>query len=240
MKKNDIVEKYKKIEEYYFKYLKQYDVKLPSLYKTSTTFSKDALVLIKLFEGYPSTKEFSKSELTAFVKQFYPDITDVQQARHLAMQKGWYISSGTRGDNGVSKGSYKLITLEKPYPAYCHERREGFKGDFEEIKRKYNYRCATCGSVEGKEHLFRSGVKVQLQEGHMNPSKPLKEGNIIPQCQICNRADRNKWIFDKTGRVISVAISPDGVRIVKEFLKNATSEIRTDIYDFLETLDNKL
>ena len=152
------------------------------------------------------------------------------------MQKGWYISSGTRGDSSIPKGYYKLITLETPYPAYCFERREGFKGDFETIKKEYNYRCATCGSKEGEEHLFRKGVIVKLQEGHMNPSKPLVEGNIIPQCQICNRPDRNKWIFDKTGRVIAVANSQDGIRIVKDFLKNANDETRSEILKFIISL----
>ena len=29
--------------------------------------------------------------------------------------------------------------------------------------------------------------------------------NIIPQCQKCNRADRNKWIYDNKGRVVKLA-----------------------------------
>lgn len=239
MDKKELQQKYKIIETYYNKYLKKHDVKLPTLYRTSDMPSKDALVLIYLSENYPKTREVSKEELTKFIKKFYPDTNDVQQARHLSMQKGWYIVSGTRGDAGISKGSYKLISLEKPYPGYCQERREGFRGDFESIKKKYDYRCATCGSKEGTEHLFRKGVIVQLQEGHMNPAMPLEEGNIIPQCQICNRPDRNKWVFDKTGRVIAVAITPDGIRIVKEFLKNSTSDIRIEIMNYLKSLSAK-
>lgn len=239
MNRDDIINSYQIIVNYYNKYLKDFGVKLPALYNNKNNISKDALVLIYLFQGYPKTKEVTKEELTKFMKMFYPDTNDVQQARHLSMQKGWYIASGTRGDAGVKKNSYKLISLEKPYPAYSNNRREGFKGDFESIKKEYNYRCATCGSKEGEEHLFRKGVKVQLQEGHMNPAKPLQEGNIIPQCQICNRPDRNKWVFDKTGRVIAVAVSKDGVRIVKEFLKNATVEIREEISDFLKSLNCK-
>lgn len=169
MDNKEVIESFGKIEKYYEEYLKHFNVKIPSLYKSNGSFSKDALVLVKLFENYPNTREISKEELTVCIKQFYPDTTDVQQARHLAMQKGFYIGSGTRGDEGIRKNSYKLITLEKPYPAYCQDRREGFKGNFEEIKERYGYRCATCGSEEGKSHLFRKGVTVQLQEGHMNP-----------------------------------------------------------------------
>lgn len=239
MNEKDIVEIYKKIKDYHTKYLKLYKVGLPSLYNSKGKLSKDVIVLAKLYEGYPNTKEISKKDLTNFVKQFYPETNDVQQARHLSMQKGWYINSGTRGDIGVSKNSYKLITLEKPYPAYCNSRRAGFDGDFESIKKHYDNRCATCGSKEGKEHFFRKGVIVQLQEGHMDPSKPLKEGNIIPQCQICNRAYRNKWIFDKTGRVIEIANSQDGLRIIQEFLKTANPEYREEILNILNKINKK-
>ena len=39
----------------------------------------------------------------------------------------------------------------------------------------------------------------------MDPSKPLEPGNIIPQCEKCNRADRNYWIYDEKGRVVGIA-----------------------------------
>jgi len=39
----------------------------------------------------------------------------------------------------------------------------------------------------------------------MDPNKPLLAGNIIPQCQKCNRGDRNRWIYDEKGRVIRIA-----------------------------------
>lgn len=236
MNKIEIISQYNFIKTYHDKYLKHLGVKLPKLFSANNEFTKDALVLIFLSLGYPNTKICSKQDVTSFIRKFYPDVSDVQQARHLSIQKGWYILSGTRGDSSIPFGSYKLITLETPYPAYCKERREGFKGNFEVIKEEYNYRCATCGSKEGEEHLFRKGVKIQLQEGHMDPSKPLEEGNIIPQCQICNRPDRNKWIFDKTGRVIAVANTKDGIRIVKKFLKGAKDETLLEIKDYLNEL----
>ena len=228
-------QQYELLKKYHKKYLVQYGVKLSALFQNGK-YLKNALILIKLSENYPDTKIYTKEELTTFLRKFYPQVSDMQQARHLAMQDGWYIASGTRGDAGIPKGCYKLKTLEKPYPAYCIERRKGFQGNFESIKKEYNYRCATCGSEEGKEHLFRKGVIVQIQEGHMNPAKPLQEGNIIPQCQICNRADRNRWVYDKTGRVIAVATTQDGVRIVKKFLKAANVEIQTDIFEYLKSL----
>lgn len=219
---------------YYNKYLADKGVELPAL-KDKNGYTKNALVLVRLAKNYPNTDIVSKSELTDFIKQYYPDVVDVQQGRHLSMQKGWNIISGTRGDSryNIPSGSYKLIDLENPYPAFSSKRREGFSGDWEKIKEHYGYCCATCGSKEGEEHLFRKGVIVSLQKGHMNPALPLEEGNIIPQCQICNRPDRNKWIYDKTGRVIGVANTEDGFRIVEKFINNASEEAIEKLFKLL-------
>ena len=89
------------IVDHHKKYLADKGVKLPKL-KIKNNYTKDALVLIMLAKDYPNTKIISKSELTLFIKQFYPDTNDVQQARHLSMQSGWNILSGTRGDSKVS------------------------------------------------------------------------------------------------------------------------------------------
>lgn len=51
------------------------------------------------------------------------------------------------------------------------------------LKKEYDYRCATCSSIEGKPHNIRKNEIIQLQEGRINPAKPLEIGNIIPQCQ---------------------------------------------------------
>jgi len=48
-------------------------------------------------------------------------------------------------------------------------------------------------------------VRTQLQQAHRNPKQPLEGKNIIPQCQFCNRADRNYWVYDERGRVAGVA-----------------------------------
>lgn len=68
----------------------------------------------------------------------------------------------------------------------------------------------------------------------MNPDLPLDEGNIIPQCQICNRPGRNKWIYDKTGRVIEVANTEDGTRIVEKFIDNAPNETIEKLFQLLK------
>lgn len=200
---------YEEISKYYEKNLKSHGVILPKL-KKGNKYTKDALVLVYLAQGYPDTKIISKTELTEFVKIFYPSTNDVQQARHLAAQKGWFILSGTRKDNtsiSIPAGSYKLISLEKCYDGFTAERREDFfSGDYwENLKKAYDYKCACCGSQEGKKHRYWKNITVTLQKGHKDPSKPLIEGNIIPQCESCNRPDRNYWVYDDKGRVVSIA-----------------------------------
>ncbi|MBR2908899.1 MAG: hypothetical protein IKC11_00950 [Clostridia bacterium] len=223
MTENEIVKQYGLLKEYYNKFLKDKNVKFPNL-KTGDNYTKDALTLIYLSLNYPNTKVVSKSELTRFIQEYYPDVNDVQQARHLGAQKGWYIVSGTRNDNitNIKPGEYKLISLESTYPGFTGQKRiETISGDYwEDLKLAYNYRCATCGSKEGEANFNWPETITKLQKGHMDPNKPLEEGNIIPQCEKCNRADRNYWIYDEKGRVVKIAnpkvIDNCSIKIQKE------------------------
>lgn len=203
----EIKVQYALVRDFHEKFLRRFGVKLPKLHDAQEDFTKDALVLIYLSLGYPKTKPVSKTELTHFVRSFYPDTPDVQQARHLGAQAGWYIVAGGRDNIVVSlkRGWYQLYTLEKPYPAFTQGHRVAETGDFSKLKRQYGFRCATCGSEEGKPHLHWPATKTKLQKAHMNPILPLVAGNLLPQCQKCNRADRNRWVYDAKGRVVKVA-----------------------------------
>jgi len=217
---------YDMICKHHEKQLKQYGVKLPRLTDSEGNHTKDALVLVYLSQGYPNTKEVSKGELTQFIRQYYPDTADVQQARHLAAQKGWFIASGTRGNKHISLdyGEYKLITLERPYPGFIPQRRAR-TGDWEKIKVQYKYRCATCGSKDGEPNFHWPNTITKLLKAHMNPNKPLTPGNIIPRCEKCDRADRNNWVYDERGRVIKLANS--------NVIKRSDTEVRWKVYKIL-------
>lgn len=221
---NEIREIYEMICKYYNKYLKQYGVKLPKLTDKEGNYTKDALVLVYLAQGYPKTKSVSKVELTQFIHQYYPD--DVQQARHLGAQRGWFIVSGARGNKHVplKYGEYQLITLEKPYPAFKEHRIEE-TDEWENLKKQYGYRCATCGSEEGKTHLHWPNTITKLQIAHKDPNKSLVASNIIPQYDKCNRADRNNWVYDERGRVIKLA-NPN-------VIKRPDKEVRWEVYKIL-------
>lgn len=239
MTEKEIYDTFEIILDYHKRYLSKYGVKLVSL-KKDGQFTKDALVLTYLTWGYPDTKIVSKAELTQFVNSIYPGTVDVQQARHLALQKGYYIISGTRGDvdESIPSGCYKLKTLQQPYPPYEASRRSS-NIDFEELKKVYGFKCATCGSKEGELNNRNSNVKTVLQMGHMNPSKSLDLGNVIPQCQICNRPDRNRWIYDDKGRVIGIADSQDGRRVVEKYLAKLSNNMKIYFYNFLKNIIKK-
>jgi len=227
LSKSEIEKQYSLIKKYHEKYLKKYGVIMPKLYDKKKEFTKNGLVLVYLSLGYPRTNIVSKTELTLFVRDFDSNVNDVQQARHLGAQDGWWIVAGGR-DNivaKVKKGFYQLYTLEQPYPDFKKGHRISDTGDWGKIKARYGYRCATCGSREGEPHFHWSGTKTILQKFHKDPNKPLKAGNIIPQCQKCNRADRNRWVYDEKGRVIKLA---DPM-----FVKNFDKEVKWKIYTIL-------
>jgi hypothetical protein len=207
---DEIQATYALLADYHARYLAPRGVKLPELRRADGQYTQTALTLVLLAQGYPDTKTVSKSELTEFMRTFYPQVNDVQQARHLAAQQGWYILSGTRNDDPsveIPPGEYKLVSLEEAYPGYTDQRRAGAIGplDWEQVKTAYGYRCACCGSKEGEPHLRWPETATRLQKGHMDPARPLEPGNIIPQCQFCNQASRNFWIYDDKGHVVAVA-----------------------------------
>ncbi len=227
LNRRSIESTYKMLSEFHKKYLKSFGVKLPKLYDSRGNFTRDALVLVYLAYNYPKTREVSKVELTKFVRSYFPNTNDVQQARHLGAQAGWWIVAGGR-DNivlNIKRGSYQLYTLEQPYPSFKQGHRISRTDNWKKIKEVYNSRCATCGSQEGKPHLHWPATKTVLQKGHMDPNKPLNSGNIIPQCQKCNRADRNRWVYDEKGRVIKLADA--------NFIKNFDKAVREKIYRIL-------
>ena len=134
-------------------------------------------------------------------RQYRPNAATDQQVRHLK-RDGWNIT-GSRGDHAL-KDPFR------PSEEYANERarRQGRLNaeTWDEVKRTFGNRCATCGAVDGELDPRYGADRVQMQQGHQDPQKASDDPlNIIPQCQYCNRAYRSDFVFDDKGRVTAVA-----------------------------------
>jgi len=152
-----------------------------------------------------------KDAVSAFVRQYIPTAALDQQVRHLGSQLGWYVLN--RGnkipdtDESVPSGYNYLVSIEIPNPkiiALAVKRAGRVSArNFSELKIAYSNKCATCGIEEGKQDPRTGGI-VSLQQGHMDPRKPLTLSNTIPQCAYCNQTYLDYFCFNEHGRVISV------------------------------------
>lgn len=182
----------------YSKNLEKYGVKKISC-PTATKISQSSFVLLYLIENLG--KVVSKNELT----QKYTQLTgiktnDLQSGRHLGTQHGYDITNSRGGIDG-----YKLNSL-KVRKGFISNRRNVEMTDleWEKLKKQYDYRCATCGDTENKSTRYDERKICKLQMGHMNPNKPLTLDNTIPQCAECNSQYKDKYHFNKYGRITKV------------------------------------
>lgn len=181
--------------------LKQYGVAMP----IATSLKKKWLIYLYAFQGIP----VHKNVITQFCHEFSPNCSSDQQVRHLAAD-GWFVLKNGEEYNNIKcpRGYYCLVSIEQPNPHFLVKkdfRKENLTiSDFEGIKQLYKYTCATCGGKENTEHRYGFG-KISLQKGHRDPNKPLEIGNIIPQCQFCNRdMYKDNFVFDEFGRPTAV------------------------------------
>lgn len=226
MSPEEVEKWYSKIEEEYNTYLKEYHVKFPKRDSSKALW----LVYLKKYEG----KLVHKDTISAFVNSVRTDSGKDQQVRHLAAE-GWNILN--KGDKlpkenkTVPSGYHVLLTTESPKPSFIMKalKRIGRIGakNFEQLKYAYGCRCATCGSQEGKPHLLEPSLRTKLEQGHMNPLKPLTLDNSIPQCQLCNKVYKDDYEFDAKGRARAVA-SPRPVMSADDSVKE---EIRKALAD---------
>lgn len=158
--------------------------------------TKGARALLAIYVAY-------KNGVGPFPKSLLDELNggDNQHLRHIRRKMGIKVVR-----HGKSAYYLKDLKLGEAFT----NRHGGIEAyTFEEIKTAYGYRCATCGAKEGELHHLpqyrESSEPVTLHKGHMNPQERLVVGNIIPQCQFCNRAYRDWVVFDRNGRVIGVS-----------------------------------
>jgi len=221
----DIINTLKKeINDQYNKYLKPFNVKELG----ENTNAMYQLIYLYYYQG----KAVSKDVITAFVQEHRPKASGDQQVRHLSAQKGYNVL----GRNGVYKnekmplGYYLLVNLTEPDVGWKNNEIKRITtltaSSFDIIKQNFNYCCATCGQKEGAIHS-RTNKIITLQKGHIDPSKPLDDGNVIPQCEYCNQnVYKNDFIFTSFGY-------PDSIYNPKYVLKSK-EDVQLEMYKILK------
>jgi hypothetical protein len=194
---------YKYIKFYYNKYLKKYGCKLPS------ENSQIGKALEFLYINIKKNISIDDIRNYVFTKIKNNNVCDSLQIRHLGLQYGFNLLKGNdiiiNSESKVPKSHYCLYNLKNIYINYHKNRRkdEINKNNWFNLKKDYNFCCATCGNKENKPLRYNKNRLTILQKGHMDPRKSMTLDNIIPQCQYCNQNYKNKAIFNKRGIVIN-------------------------------------
>jgi len=204
--------------------LKSYGIKKPGAFGSNAS-------LLYTYAYANLGKTFSGEDALDFAtKMAGRRIADPQELRHMSNVHGY----NARGRSGhmpdgtkVSSGQYALVDMLTPAPDWKNARSEKVKtGDWEDIKKHYNYKCAMCGSLEGKPNTKKSGTLTVLEKGHMDPRKTLGPGNMIPQCQLCNKPYKDNAVFDKNGFVYAIANT--------KFVERADLEVQKECWEYLQ------
>lgn len=203
------------------KYLKKYGITLPTK-KTAQTRIWVAILLL-LYKEHKG-EWIHKDDIGELTRLVRPDLGHDQQIRHLK-REGWNLETDPN-----KPGYHRFYDPYRPSSEWENDRNRQVaisSDDFELIKETYSNRCATCGAEEGKPDVrYGSLDNVVLQKGHRDPAKAGDKDNILPQCQFCNRAYRDDFVFNEKGRVHAVA-SLRPVRL-------ASAKVKRMIYDFLK------
>lgn len=232
----EIMQLHKEILESYNKNnLKNKGVKpLWDTKEKTTVESLDAKELQLIFLYKYKNKLVHKDLISAFVRKKKPNAGLDQQVRHLGSQYNWYVLNKNAkipgSDETVPSGYHYLVNIEQASPKAINsikkrEKRLAAK-DFEELKITYKNKCATCGIEEGTKDERYNDVKVQLQQGHMDPTKPLTLKNTIPQCQYCNQVYKNYFCFNENGRIVRITNA--------EFILKSNENIQKEMYLLLK------
>ena len=205
---SDLEQAYEKANAIHGKHLSKHGVKMPEWGRAKGYWFS---ILI-----YFSPESVHKDTISDITRTYLPEFARDQEVRHLK-RDGW---------NLEGKGQHVIKESTKVSPEFKLNKLRLKASNFEEIKKAFGNRCASCGVLEG-EPSFRYGEETtaKLQKGHKDPALPLTQENIIPQCQFCNRAYKNDFTFDDKGRVRAVAsVNP---------VKRASKTVQDNIKNYL-------
>ncbi len=148
---------------------------------------------------------FKASDALDWTNNLGNPVRDPQILRHMSNIMGYNARSrsGLMPDGTkVKHGEYALVNMTETAPGWKGHRKNLLqKGNWADIKAAYDHRCVCCGSREGQANHRKPGTMTVLEQGHMDPNLPLGPGNIIPQCQVCNKPYRDNVVFTSEGYV---------------------------------------
>lgn len=203
------------LRDIHTEYLKKHAVKIPKHERYDQVAKSIWLAVLHFYKNEPVHKDL----ISDVCQRDRPTLGRDQQVRHLK-RDGWKLT----GSGGCHQLDPYQPSLEWLNESTRHERRLNAT-TFAELKKQYGNKCATCGAMEGRPDSRYGEDIVLLQQGHMNPHQAAGKGNIIPQCQFCNRAYRRDFVFDEKGRAHAVAdIGP---------VQRATSDVKRRIFEWL-------
>ncbi len=171
-----------------------------------------------------------KDKISEVVRQMHPEAATDQQVRHLK-RDGWDLQDKIPHKK---EGLHK-VDWYNPSPELVNEqaRRQGRLDaeSFAELKQTFGNRCATCGATESRPDPRYGDDVVRLQQGHQDPEGSADDkANLIPQCQFCNRAYKDDFVFDDKGRVRTIAsIEP---------VKRASKKVRREVKEWASSQPN--
>ena len=154
-------------------YLARYNVKLPEP-GSQKAFQHSIL-------HHAKDEPVHNDTVSRIVRQYLPNAATDQQVRHLK-RDGWNIT-GSRGDHAL-KDPFR------PLEEYANERakRQGRLNAYtwDDVKRTFGNRCATCGAIDGEPDPRYGADRVQMQQGHQYPRpangsrRPLEHHTAMP------------------------------------------------------------
>jgi len=204
--------------------LKQLGVTKPPMFGTNTS-------MIYLYAYCHIGHAFNGKDALEFASNILnKKVTDAQSLRHMSNVNGYNARSrnGAMPDGTKLKPSYyALLDMNLTAPDWKNNRAVAVTtGNWDAVKHHYKFRCACCGSEENKPNNRKRGTITVLEKGHMDPEKPLEAGNIIPQCQICNKPYRDNVVFDANGYVWSIANTV--------FLERSSEKVKQACFKYLK------
>ena len=194
---SDLQKAWEDLQRLHKTHLAKHGVRLPDVERYDEHQHALWLAVLRHFQDQDVDKNFMSQVAARDMPHLSPD----QQVRHLK-RAGWEIEGSKAGWHKLNpfRPSSEFLNTE----AAKRVRLEA--GSFADLKAAFGHRCATCGAQEGEPDPRYGTQPVALQQGHQDPRKAGDDtGNIIPQCQFCNRAYRDDFVFDDKGRVNAVA-----------------------------------